>query len=273
MYESHWQLTEKPFENTADPRFYYPCESHQAALLKLRYAIENGRGAALLAGASGLGKTLLVGMLRAVLGERHTPFVHLVFPQMPPEQLLAYLADELEGTSPGGCAPDVHGSVRRIERLLDAAGQAGRHAVVAIDEAHLLTDSRSLEALRLLLNFEHEGRPGLALLLVGQPGILPVLDRTPQLEERLAVKSLLRPFAPAETAAYVAHRLRVAGTSRDLFDAEALTVLHELAHGLPRRINRLADLALLVGYAEEQETVTAAQIEAVAHELASVVPE
>ena len=60
MYESYWQLSEKPFAGQADPRFYYPSESHQAALLKLRYAIESRCGAALLAGGSGLGKTLLV---------------------------------------------------------------------------------------------------------------------------------------------------------------------------------------------------------------------
>ena len=70
MYETYWRLTQKPFENAADPRFYYPAESHQAALLKLRYAIENRRGAALLAGPSGSGKTLLTTMLRGMLTEQ-----------------------------------------------------------------------------------------------------------------------------------------------------------------------------------------------------------
>ncbi len=249
MYESYWQLARKPFENSADPQFYYPCESHQAALLKLRYAIENQRGAALLAGASGLGKTLLVGMLHSVLGEASSPFVHLVFPQMPAEGLLAYLADELEGGPAGGASPDAHVSVRRIERLVREAAEAGRRPVVVVDEAHLLADARTLESLRLLLNFEHQGRAGLTLLLVGQTGILPVLDRTPQLEERLAVKCLLRPFTLQETAAYVTHRLKVAGTTRTIFDDDALTAMHQLTRGVPRRINRLADLALLIGYA------------------------
>jgi type II secretory pathway predicted ATPase ExeA len=273
MYQSYWQLAQKPFENYSDPRFYYPCESHQAALLKLRYAIENQRGAALLAGGSGLGKTLLVGMLRNVLGEAFTPFIHLVFPQMAADQLLAYLADELDGSGTGARASDVQQSIRRIESFLAASAEAGRHPVVAVDEAHLVGDARTLEALRLLLNFEHEGRPGLMLLVVGQPGILPILDRTPQLEERLAVKCLLRPFAPHETAAYVAHRLKVAGTVRTIFDDEALRTLHELTHGVPRRINRLCDLALLIGYAEEQDVITSGQLEAVSQELVSVVPE
>jgi len=97
MYETYWQLDQKPFENYADPRFYYPGESPQGALLKLRYAVENRRGGALLAGASGTGKTLILTMLRGLLGEIYTPFVHLVFPQMSTADLLGYLADALEG--------------------------------------------------------------------------------------------------------------------------------------------------------------------------------
>ncbi len=273
MYESYWQLEQKPFENRSDPRFYYPCESHQAAILKLRYAIENQRGAALLAGPSGCGKTLVVTMLRAMLGQRFTPFVHLVFPQMDADQLLAYLAAELTGASLDGPAPTVQQSIQRIEHFVMANTERGSHAVVAIDEAHLLTDARSLEALRLLLNFELAGRPSLTLLLVGQPGVLPLLDRTPQLEERLGVKCLLRPLTVSETAEYVVHRLRTAGASKTIFEPEALATLHRLTHGIARRINRLCDLALLIGYAEQRTTITAEQIESVSQELVAVAPE
>lgn len=273
MYESYWQLAQKPFENHSDPRFYYPCESHQAALLKLRYAIENQRQAALLSGGTGLGKTLVVGMLRDVLGDSFRPLVHVVFPQMATDQLLAYLSDEMDGSSTGAPTPDIRHSIRRIENLLAVAADEGRHPVVAIDEAHLLTEARALEALRLLLNFEVGGRPGMTLLLIGQPGVLPLLDRAPQLEERMAVKCLLRPMTVEETAGYVAHRLQVAGTTQTIFDDAAIDALHELTHGIPRRINRLCDLALLIGYAEEQQTITASQLEAVSEELLTVAPE
>ncbi len=273
MYESYWQLEQRPFENCCDPRFYYPGESHQAALLKLRYAVENQRGGALLAGPSGSGKTLALTMLRASLGEEFTPLVHLVFPQMSADQLLAYLADELTGSVNGSPAPGVQQSVRRIEQFLADNTQAGRHAVVAVDEAHLLDDSRTLEAVRLLLNFELAGRPGLTLLLLGQTAILPTLDRMPQLDERLGVKCLLRPLSEQETTEYVAHRLKVAGTTRTIFDPDALATLHRLTHGIPRRINRLCDLALLIGYAEELQAVSSAQLESVSRELVTVAPE
>ena len=102
MYETYWQLQEKPFDNTCDPRFYYPAESHQTSLLKVRYAVENGRGGAVLAGPPGCGKTLLVHMLRQALGPACTPIVHIVFPQMSAPELLSYLADELTGARATG---------------------------------------------------------------------------------------------------------------------------------------------------------------------------
>jgi general secretion pathway protein A len=273
MYETYWRLKQKPFENTADPRFYYPAESHQAALLKLRYAVENRRGAALLAGPSGVGKTLVTTMLRGALGEDCTPLIHLVFPQMPTADLLAYLADELDGARSGGATPDLQASVRRIERFLAANAEQGRHAVVAIDEAHLLDGGETFEALRLLLNFEPGGGPAMTLLLVGEPSLLPAINRMPHWEERLGVKCLLRPFSEPETAAYVEHRLRMAGAARSIVEPDALPTLQELTHGIARRINRLCDLALLVGYAEEQSTLDAGHFESVCRELVAVTPE
>lgn len=273
MYESYWQLKQKPFENRADPRFFYPGEPHQAALLKLRYAIENRRGGALLAGVSGSGKTLVAAMLRQVLGKEFTPFVHLVFPQMACGELLAYLADELDGRRDAASGSPVPQSVRRIEHFLAGNCQSKQHAVMVVDEAHLIESTETLEALRLLMNFESLGGAGLTLLLVGQTGLLPTLERMPQLEERLGVKCLIRPFTEQETAEYVRHRLKVAGAVREIFAADSLPTLHALTRGVARRINRLCDLALLIGFAEERSTITATHLEAVSQELVAVVPE
>ena len=273
MYESYWKLQHKPFENCCDPRFYYPGESHQAALLKLRYAVENQRGGAVLAGPSGSGKSLLVGMLRTLLGKRFAPLTHLVFPQMPTDQLLAYLAGELTGEPIPQGPTALATSIRQIERFLSSNAEQGQHAVIVVDEAHLLDDGQAWEALRLLLNFESGGRPALTLLLAGQTGILPVLDRMPHFEERLGVKCLLRPFTASETGEYAAHRLAVGGGSLGILDPEALPTLHRLTHGVPRRINRLCDLALLIGYAEKRKSITAEQLESIHQELVVVTPE
>jgi len=273
MYEAYWQLHSRPFENCPDARFYYPSEVHQGALLKLRYAVENHRGAALLAGAAGVGKTLLIHSLRRQLGESFSPFVHIVFPKMSQSELLAYLAAELGAVEGGASAVPLDESVRRLARFFLENSRRECHAVIAIDEAQLLLDTEALETLHLLLNIEAATRPPLTLILAGQPKLLPALARLPSLEARLGVKCLLRPFGLEETASYVNHRMTAAGAAREIFTAEALASLHRLTGGNPRRVNRLCDLALLIGYAEEQVRINAPQIEAVSNELVTVAPE
>lgn len=266
MYETYWKLAQKPFENGADARAYYPGESHQAALLKLRYVIENRHGAALLAGGYGVGKTLLVRLLAEQLSDRFKPLAHLVYPQMPADELLAFLAAEL-GAAPPTSSPTVADSVQRLQQRLTGAAQEGRHVVVAIDDAQLLEGRRTFEALRLLLNFEVDGRPAMTLLLVGQPSLLPALERMPQFDERLGAKCLLRPFTLEETVSYVQHRLAAAGAREPIFEDSALELLYDLTLGVPRRINRLCDLSLLIGFADERPVIGTAEIHAVAQEL------
>ncbi|MEK6233233.1 MAG: ATP-binding protein, partial [Planctomycetales bacterium] len=158
MYESYWNLQRRPFESVSDSDFYFPAESHQGALLKLRYAVENRKGAALLAGDHGAGKTFLADVLSRETSEAFRPFVHMVFPCMPAADLLAYLADELAAPRPDGPA-SVEQSVRRIQQALSENTRQGRHAVICMDEAHLLEDPECWDALRLLCNFQSDGAP------------------------------------------------------------------------------------------------------------------
>lgn len=270
MYLEYWQLTGRPFELCGDRAAFYPCEAQEAALLKLRYAAESRRGAALLAGPAGVGKTMLVQLFRANLVESFQPFVHLVFPQMSSRDLLVYLAEQLGAPPADPPRHTIEESVRRLEFLLGQNAKQGRHAIVVIDEAHLLEDCGALETLRLLLNFEHAGRPTLTLLLVGQMGLVSSVGRLPSLEERVAVKTLIRTLTPEETVGYVRHRLKAAGATRDIFTPDALEALHYLGRGTPRQINRLGDLALLVGYADRVPRLEAQQIESVSEELVAI---
>lgn len=273
MYESHWNLSQKPFENRHDSAFYYPSEAHQSAMLKLRYVIENQRGAALLSGPAGVGKSMLIQSLFRVLPESIAPRTHIVFPRMPGDQLLSYIADEITGKRPSDIPATAQQSVHSIQSALEHNANEGRHAVLAIDESQVLLDPDSLELVRLLLNFETESGPGMTLLLVGQGAIMPAIERVPSLEERLAVKCVLRAFTVEETASYIGHRLQAAGCERNIFTNEATDAIHELSGGVPRRINRLCELALLVGYAEQRESIDVEQIEGVSEELITVSPE
>src|SRR5437773_1801383 len=227
MYQSYWQLDSRPFEHASDERSYYAAESQRGALLKLRYALENRRGATVLAGESGLGKTLLVQKLLSELDASFTPRVHLVFPQMPGDQLLTYLADQLTGQySP--LTATVDQSVRRIERLLRSNAESGNHAIIAIDEAHLLSSGQSLEAVRLLMNFEYEGQPAATYLLAGQTGLVLATRRLPALEERIAVTCVLARLTAGETGRYIEHRLTAAGAKRTIFEPSAVDAIQQL---------------------------------------------
>src|SRR5262245_54299376 len=270
MYLEHWNLSSQPFEPIADRTGLYPCEAHEGALMKLRYAIENGRGAAVLAGPAGTGKTTLTRMLEAQLDASFSPFVRLVFPQMSSRDLLVYLAEQLGAPPADPPRHTIEESVRRLEFFLEQNAAHGQHAVVVIDEAQLLEDCGSLETLRLLLNVESAGRPTLTLLLTGQTSLVSAVSRLPSLEERVYVKAMLRALTADETAAYVRHRLRAAGADREIFSIDALEALHYLTHGIPRQINRLGDLALLVGFADRRQQLTAHEVEAVSDELVAI---
>jgi general secretion pathway protein A len=190
----------------------------------------------------------------------------VVYPQMPTEQLLTYLADQLTGQiSP--LTMGIDQSVRRIQRQLEANAQQGKHALIAMDEAHLLGSAQTLEALRLLLNFEREGQPLATFLFSGQTAVVLAIRRVPALDERTAVTCVLTRLSDGETAHYIRHRLAAAGAKRTIFETSAIQAIFELTHGIPRRINRLCDLALLVGYGEELKTIDATHIESIHQEL------
>jgi type II secretory pathway predicted ATPase ExeA len=273
MYERFWQLDRNPFDNEADLGGFFRSETHQATLLKLRYLIENAKGAGLLVGGTGCGKTYLTQVLAQQLGDSHGPFIHLVFPQMSASELLSYLAVELGADATSVSAGGLDRTIREIDQVLKKFGEHERHPVIVIDEAHLIEDVQVFQALRLLLNFQQHKKCRFSLIFVGQRELLHTVRRIGQLDERLAVKCLLRPLSPDETTAYVSHRLEAAGAPRPIFEPAAMQPLYELSGGVPRRINRLCDLALLVGFADESHAISAEQVEAVAEELTAVVPD
>jgi type II secretory pathway predicted ATPase ExeA len=268
MYEQYWNLACRPFENHFVPAFYFRGQSHEAARLKLRYAIENRLGAAVLSGGIGTGKTALAILLQHELKETCGPSVHLVFPQMPATEYLAYLAAKLGAIESGSdTRRGVDGMLACLEGRLRAFAEQGQRPTIVLDEAHLIEDVRVFECLQLLLNFQDDMACSFSLLFVGGPSFLGRLQRMPQFNERIAIRSVLEPLSREETAGYVAHRLNAAGAQHEIFDQTALSAISDRSGGIPRRINRLADLALLVGFAEHLTTIGAGEIAAVAEEL------
>ncbi len=270
MYESHWKLSDRPFENWGDSRYFYASEIHQSALLQLSYAIESRRAAVALCGDSGMGKTLLIDTLIEQLGEHDSPIARIVFPHLSGEQLLGYVADELTGEN-GAADEPARITLRRLSRFLQDNVGSHKHAVVIVDEAQVLTNNDQLETLRLLLNLQHDrnrAESALTLVLAGHTTLLTQVERYRALDDRLSAKCILNRFSSEQTTAYITHRVGVVGgDARQIFTSEALAMLHLRAAGIPRRINRLADLALMVGYADDVQQIEVQHIENVHQEL------
>ncbi|MEM9659147.1 MAG: ATP-binding protein, partial [Planctomycetota bacterium] len=204
MYLDYWQLDCKPFDEICETQSDSLSEAQRAAVRKLRYVVESRRSASLVAGPAGVGKTMVVETLQQELGDSCGPFVHIVFPQMPQRDLLAYLAERLGAPQVSAPQRTVDESLRRIETLFAGVAEDSPHSVVVVDEAHLLEDGVLLEPLRLLLNLRAKSHPAFTLVLCGQLELPAIVGRYGALEERVDVKVLLPAFSAEETAAYIA---------------------------------------------------------------------
>lgn len=269
MYESYWQLARPPFENDADPEFYFPGRSHHGALLKLRYLIENRKELGVLVGDHGLGKTYLTHTLERQLAPSNSPVVRLLFPTLSPGEMLRYLAGQIGVSIEDRLGPATADVVlTRLQGHLDHLHQSGRRPVLIVDDAHFL-ELAHLQTLQLMLNVHQRGL-GASLLLVGRPELLPRLRRLPGLADRVSVRTTLQPLSVEECGQYVRHRLNAAGTEAPILDAQAIRSLWQRSRGVPRKLNQLCDLSLLVGYADGLTELTQTEVEAAAEELCCV---
>ncbi|MEC9003639.1 MAG: AAA family ATPase [Planctomycetota bacterium] len=269
MYQSHWKMSCRPFDHGYDGRFFYPSQTHHGTMLKLRYAIENRRELAVLAGDSGTGKTLLVHHLLRSLSSENQPRCHIVFPRLPVAELLVYVTDQLAGRVSEETV-DLRTSVNRFENVVRSAVESGQHPVVVLDEAHLMSDPLALETFRLLLNFRHHDCCMFTLVLVGNRLLLSTLEGSLELQGRVDSCSLLQPLSIDETIGYIQFRLAAVGVDQPIFDYAALEAIHYGASGNPRVINRICDLALLMGYAQERHEIGVEEVHAVVEE--AIVP-
>jgi len=266
MYTRHFGLSAPPFAITPDPRFLYGSDRHREGLAHLLYGIRQPGGFVQLTGEVGTGKTTLC---RCLL-EQLPPEVDaalILNPQVTPTEFLASLCDELRIFYPGG-SPSLKVLVDALRRYLLSAHARGRRTVLIIDEAQSLPPS-VLEQIRLLTNLETATEKLLQVILIGQPELLRLLERPilRQLAQRITARYHLRPFALRDTAAYVAHRLRVCGGAEGLFTPAALFLAHRWSGGIPRLINVICDRALLGAYAGDARRVDAATVRRAAREV------
>ncbi len=262
MYESYWGLREKPFKNTPDPRFLYKSPEHEEVLMKLFYAVEEGLGAAMLTGIFGCGKTVIGYALSERLSNERYAVAFINNPQLEYVELLRAIVRNLKSIQLPTSKLELS-----TDYLLEILGDTlennlrdGKETILVIDEAHVIRDERIFEGLRLLLNFQRKDKFLLTLLLLGQPELRQKIEDNKQLEQRIAIKCHLDAFGEEDTRNYIDHRLSVAEGSGSIFDQGALQHIFTHSGGIPRRINRICDLSLLLGMHKElkkvdQETV------------------
>lgn len=242
MYAEYFGLRDRPFRKTPDPRYLFLSEGHEEALEQLLFAVEEME-LALLTGEVGAGKTLLTRALVDRVGDGHEVGM-ILNPRLPPRQFLSAVAAELGVAEPRFRGRELLDQIH--ERLL-ALDEAGRPALLIVDEAHLIPGRATFEEIRLLTNFQLDDRNLIAVVLVGQPELRARLEKKAfrPLTQRIGADFHLRALDAAEAADYVRHRVAVAGGMPGLFSPAAIETLHQASAGIPRVLNHLATQALL----------------------------
>jgi len=257
MYEEYWGLSEMPFENTPDPRFLYYSPQHEEGLSRLLYVVERRKGAGMLTGVFGCGKTVLGRALFNALNKNIYQIAFINNPHLKSVELLRAVARQLGAENLPERITEMSSDhfLEVIGDILLNNTKDGKETLVIIDEAHVIDDMGVFEELRLLLNFQVENRFLLTLLLMGQPELRERVRKNKQLAQRIAMGYHLDPLSQKETWGYIAHRLEVAGTRSSIFTEQALKPVYENSGGIPRRINQICDMSLVTGFDKRVDKV------------------
>src|SRR5258707_4597767 len=267
MYTSFFGVAEKPFAITPDPRYLYLSERHAEALAHLLYGINESGGFIQLTGEVGTGKTTVVRTLLSRV-PHHADVAVILNPRITPVEFLLTICEELGLAIAAADRNSVKEMVDALNRRLLSAHAEGRRIIVLVDEAQNLSFD-VLEQVRLLTNLETPTQKLLQIILIGQPELRELLDRTDlrQLAQRITGRYHLKPLSREETKGYVRHRLRVAGATQGLFTAAALVAVHRLAARIPLVIQVACDRALLGAYTQETKKISAGLVRRAAGEV------
>jgi len=264
MFEEFYGLRTKPFSKTPDPRFLFLSRSHEEALARLQYAVEE-KELVLLTGDVGCGKTTLTRALMDMLGPQYN-VINIINPILTPAQFLRTIAMRMEIDIPTNHKADL---LDAIYNKVYQDYESGISHVIIIDEAQLIPARETFEEIRLLTNFQLDYTNLISLILVGQTDLRNRLNHKTfmPLKQRIGLFYHLGPISEAELPEYVMYRLRMSGREDMLFTSRALELLYKYSGGVPRVINSLATSSLLDGYVREARVIDEVLIDEAAREL------
>ena len=262
MYHSHWGISESPFRSCLDPQFFYQSPTHEEAIARLHFLVDQRRRLGLLMGQSGSGKSMLLRVFAEQLRRRGCQVANVDLFGIGPAEMLHQLTGGF-GLNLNASAP-----VSRLWRALTDRLAEYRYqqfeAIILLDDADRASRQVLAQVTRLA---QHDPSPEsrLTIVLAGHQERMGRLGRT--LLERAELRIDVEPWQASETTDFLNRSLAHAGRQSPVFDEPAIARLHELSHGLPRRISQLADLALVAGAATELQEINADVVESVYHEL------
>jgi type II secretory pathway predicted ATPase ExeA len=259
MYYTHFGLTQAPFRITSNTEFFFGGGNRGPILEALLYAVSQGEGIIKVTGEVGSGKTMLCSMMQARLPE-NIESVYLANPSVSPEEILHAIALELHLQPPRDAGRLA--VMQMLNEHLLSRHAAGKQVVMFVEESQSMP-IETLEEIRLLSNLETAHAKLLQIVLFGQPELEDNL-RNPQirqLRERITHSFRLSPLKPDEVRDYLSFRLRAAGyRGPDLFSEPIVNTIAKSSAGLTRRVNLIADKAMLAAFSENTHTINSSHV-------------
>jgi len=266
VYQEYFGLSGKPFQLSPDASFFFPSREHQRALSFLEYGLDQADGFIVITGDVGTGKTTLAQTLLGRLDPKELLVATIVTTQLKEDDLLHLVASHL-GLRVANAGKAV--LLRELERMFQQQAREGRRVLLLVDEAQNLP-AASVEELRMLSNFQVNGKPLVQVFLLGQEEFRETLlgPGFEQLRQRVIATYHLNPLDAVEMRTYIEHRLRRVGWQNDPeFTDDAFEAIYRFSNGVPRRVNNLCDRLMLYAFLEEQHRIDAALVQAVSEEI------
>ncbi|MBU2341506.1 MAG: XrtA-associated ATPase [Alphaproteobacteria bacterium] len=267
MYEQYYGFSERPFQLTPDPAYFFESITHKKALSYLGYGLNQGEGFIVITGEVGSGKSTLVAHLKEKLDADRMSVGEVVTSALDGEEMI-HVAARSFGLDVEG--RDKAAALAAIEHFLHEEARNGKRCLLIVDESQNLSIG-ALEELRMLSNFQLGAHPLLQTLLLGQPEFKRLLAGSPELEQlrqRVIAAHHLEPMQPGEIEPYVRHRLEHVGwDGNPELDRGIFTKLHRATGGIPRKINQVMTRLLLLGAVEEQAVIESDMLQSVIEEM------